>query len=310
MVSPTKNQDDMVNIDQELGSGSTKLDIDLSKTIKNGSEETLIPDIQVGCYEPSDTNEEITFSKSKELVMRPVSDMTIRDTRRKLERMHENHLLDVHDFQEKRIVHPEMEKFEILNAFREIRTKIIQKADGENKVIMVVSLQHGMGTTFNSVNLAAAFSYEGEKTSLLIDCDQSKRKLENFFPQEITYGLTDYLSDTSLGTEKIIYQTGIHRMRFIPIGSKGKAVGEFFSSERMKNFIVQIKKRYRDRYIILNTPPVETTADAAILSEVVDFVVFVLPYGKVSNQRLERGLKLLPKDKIIGFVINNKPRYV
>ena len=311
MPKDSDEKSNVVEIDQVLADKYTEIDFDLTDSALDSGEGAGELDIKLGDYIPyPDDNDKVDYSVNKSLVTRPNSDVTVRFGKRHLEKMRENKLLDVHDFQEKRIVHPDMERFEILNAFREVRTKILQRSKGENQVIMVVSLQHEMGTTFSSVNLAAAFSYEGEKTSLLIDCDQHRRKLEKYFNEDVEYGLSDYLVDNQIDIEEIIHQTGISRMRYIPIGQRKSMDGEFFSSERMSDFITQVKKRYSDRFIILNTPPLEVTADAAILSEVADLILIVLPYGKVSQQRLKKSIKLLPKEKIIGIVINNKIRYV
>jgi len=175
---------------------------------------------------------------------------------------------------------------------------------------MVVSLAHNMGGTFFAVNIGAAFSYEGQKTSLLIDCNQRRPKLNRLFDKDTKYGLTDYLHDSRIGANTIIYPTGIYRMNFIPIGNRKNAGGEFLSSERMQEFIHILKKRYADRYVILNAPPLEVSADAAILSEVADYIVIVVPYGKVTNSRIKKAVKLLPKEKIAGIVLNKTMNYV
>ena len=63
--------------------------------------------------------------------------------------------------------------------------------------------------------------------------------------------------------------------------------------------------------VVLETDKVsvEVTADAAILSEVADQIVVVVPYGKISNSRLQKALKLLPKKKIAGLVVNDLVKY-
>ncbi len=311
MTAEIDKVDNVYELDQLASNEDSEVDFDLSKEIDNKVADDAGEEVDIRLdriiegprdYDPVDDDHS--------LITRPPTDVTVRVGRRHLQRMRDQQLLDAHDFQERRIIHPDMDDYRIHNAFREIRTRLLQESGGKNLVIMVVSLQHGMGTTFTSVNLAAAFSYEGEKTSLIVDCDKTKRKIESYFPVEVDYGLTDYLDDRSIGTEKIIYQTGIARMRFVPVGRRRETIGEFFSSERMRDFIFQVKKRYSDRYVILNAPPLEVSADAAILSEISDRIVVVLPYGKVSNARLAKALKLIPREKIAGFVLNEKLQYV
>ncbi|MCP3689861.1 MAG: hypothetical protein GY784_15760 [Gammaproteobacteria bacterium] len=311
MATQPHEPDDIAAIERLLAdeASTTDLDIDLSKPIEQQKKPHNNSDAGFrGSRSDAIYDDDVLSSKA--LISRPDSDAAIRGMSRDLERMRENQNLGSHNLQEKRIVHQSMEKPGILNVFREMRTKLIQESLGKNLVIMVASLQHGMGATFTAVNLGTVFAYEGEKTSLVVDCNQGQGKLDRIFGSNINYGLTDYLNDTGMGTDEIIYQTGISRMRYIPIGKAQESVGEYFSSERMRDFVVTVKKRYSDRYVIINAPPVEVTADAAILSEVCDHIVFVLPYGKISNQRLEKALRLMPRKKIVGFVINDVVKHV
>ena len=307
MTSDSNKADNVIEIDQLLENRDQEIDFDLSDSEKTQGQTV---DFNFGEKKEKDVllGEDQTDHKS--IIKVPNSDITVRARGRQLELMADKSLLDINDFQERRIVFPEMDKYEILNTFREIRTKILQKAEGKNKVIMVVGLQPGAGASFSSINLAVSFSYEGEKTSLVVDCDQKKRKLEKIFDTDVGHGLSDYLEDSSIGVENIIYPTGINRMRYIPVGKRSDQTTEIYSSEKMSDVITQVKKRYSDRYIILNAPPLEVSADAAILSEVSDFIVVVVGYGKASSNRLGKALRLLPKEKIVGIVINNKTKYV
>jgi len=307
MTTESNNADNVIEIDKILDGRGDELDFDLSGSEKPHGQKV---DFNFGEKKVNDVGTDEDWTDHKSIIKVPGSDITVRAKGRQLELMADKSLLDINDFQERRIVHPEMDKYEILNTFREIRTKILQRAEGKNQVITVVGLQHGTGATFSSINLAASFSYEGEKTSLVVDCDQKKRKLENVFGTEVEHGLCDYLDDSSIGVENIIYPTGINRMRYIPVGKRSNQTTEFYSSEKMSDVITQVKKRYSDRYIILNAPPLEVSADAAILSEVSDFIVVIVGYGKASSNRLGKAIRLLPKEKIVGIVINNKTKYV
>ncbi len=295
----------VIHIDQLVGGDDLELDYDLTDYTGEDSSQIENPDIYLDNGTGELQDDEITYSSSRSLISRPGSEATILRGRKQLDKTYDR-VWEQKDFAEKRIIYPEMEQHEVLNAFKEVRTSILRNANEQNQVVMVSSLQYGMGATFNAVNLAAAFAYEGEKTALLVECDQRAKKLDQVFAQEVNFGLSDYLCDNEIGTEEIIFPTGIRRLKYIPIGGKQPYVGEFFSSTKMKEFITQVKRRYIDRYIILNAPPLEVSADAAILSEVCDQIVVVIPYGMVSNQRLKKALRLLPKSKITGVVVNKR----
>ncbi len=204
-----------------------------------------------------------------------------------------------------RIVHPNMPDYAVMNSFREIRTRLLQKSQGKNFICMVASLNRAMGATFTAVNLAAAFAYEGGKTSLLIDCNPRDRQLSEMLDLKDARGLSDYVVDPEMDAMDIIYSVGISRLRLIPFGSAIDTRREFLGSERMKEFIGVLKRRHIDRYIIIDAPPVELSADASILSELADYVLLVVPYGEVTNRRLRRVIKSFPADKIAGIVLNN-----
>ena len=120
----------------------------------------------------------------------PVSgshDITLRTGKKLLAKMGDRNNLDVFQLQQKKIIHPDVDDYSILNAYRKIRTHLLQKSGGSNFVLLVVSLAENMGSTFTAVNLAAAFAYEGEKTSLIIDCNLRNPKLHSIFDKEVTF---------------------------------------------------------------------------------------------------------------------------
>ena len=251
----------------------------------------------------------VDFSVSKDLVPigRKSTDSTVS---RELARMDDLAFLGASSLRQKRIVYEGMDDYSLMNSFREIRTRLLQKTENNNFVLIVASVSHNMGATFTTANLGVAFSYEGERTALLVDCDPLKSNLSGLFDLNETLGLSDYLNNTETDLSRIIYPTGISRIRLIPGGSVKNAGFRYLTSERMKEFLSVLKKRYKDRFIFINAPPLEDSADAAILSEFADYILIVVPYGKVSNNRLSNAIKSLPPEKIVGVVMNNCTRYV
>ncbi len=306
MPSKKENQKDSdgVSVDEliRLTSGDHPLDLDLTDRT-SGLSETRLDISLVTDLVPDQGGEELTRLQDRQ-------ELTLRSGKRHLKKIRSSGQLNQFELQAKRIIHPDMEDYSILNSFREIRTLLIQKSPGKNFVLLVVSLAHDMGATFFSVNIGAAFSYEGQKTSLLVDCNQQRPKLNRLFDTETRYGLSDYLHDPKIRSKNIIYPTGIYRMNFIPIGNRNNVGGEFLSSERMQEFIGILKRRYADRYLIINAPPLEVSADAAILSEVVDYIIVVVPYGKVTGSRINKAIKLLPQEKIAGLILNKRKNYI
>ena len=118
-------------------------------------------------------------------------------------------------------------------------------------------------------------------------------------------GFSDFLENPSISIEEVIYATGVPRLRLIPIGKSADIGPEYYTSYRMRQFIEELSGRYSDRYVILDVPPVSSTADARILSEYCDYVLLVVPYGKVTKDQLQRAIGNFPEDKLVGMIFNN-----
>lgn len=204
-----------------------------------------------------------------------------------------------------KVIYPGMKNREVLNAFRDIRTKLMQKAGDDNFVVMVTPVCNSGGGSFFSVNLAAAIALDRGKSALVVDCNLYQPSLHNIIPNETDLGLSQFLEDGSIKVEEIVYATGVNRLRVIPVGTGHEPALELFTSERMKHFIAEIKNRYPDRYIILDVPPITESADARIIQEFSDYCLVVLPYGKVSKSQVLSSVDAVIKDKLAGVVLND-----
>jgi protein-tyrosine kinase len=207
-----------------------------------------------------------------------------------------------------KIIHSEMTDGRVLNAFRELRTKIMQKSLDGNGVIMVTGVGFGGGTSFVARNLAAAFALDESKTALLLDCNFKHPQVAAAKAADGKLGLTDYLESDEVQVDRIIHQAGIDRLRLIPSGARCEVPAEYFTSVRMNRLLTQLKQRYAERYVILDTPPITESADTTIVAAMCDHVLLVVPYGKVTQAQVEAAVKAVDKDKLLGVVFNNEPQ--
>lgn len=194
----------------------------------------------------------------------------------------------------------------VTESFRYLRTQLLQKSNNENFIIMVSSVEEGNDSSFVSMNMAAAFAFDETKTSLVIDCDIKTKRIEEILDLEYEYGLLDFL-ENDLEVAEILKDIGIKRLRVIPAGRKTQIESDNFTNTRMKILLDNLVERYQDRYVILNSPSIMHSADASILVELVDYVVLVVPYGKVTGAELEKALGKVDKAKLLGVILNDVP---
>jgi Mrp family chromosome partitioning ATPase len=239
---------------------------------------------------------------------RPQGAIRRMDTARSLALLDEPKALTTRELEERRVIHRNDSVREQADAFRELRTRLLAAGGERNFVTLVAPVSHGCGGSFVARNLAAAFAFDDTKTSLLIDCDVLHPSQHTALRVDTSGGgLMDYLEDSSLDVAKILYRTGVPRLRLIPSGRLRETTGESFSSFRMRAMIDSVRSRYSDRYIILDSPSVLGSPDARILSELADMVVLVAGYGLVTPEKIESALASFPSEKVAGVVFNHLP---
>src|SRR3970282_431411 len=99
-----------------------------------------------------------------------------------------------------------------IDAFREVRTRLLAIANDLNIITPIAPVSRGSGGSFIARNLAATFAFDEAKSALLLDCDL-------FQPSQHTAlridahsgGLIDYLENPELRIADVLYETGIPR---------------------------------------------------------------------------------------------------
>lgn len=206
------------------------------------------------------------------------------------------------------IISQDMGENATVQAFRELRTRILQRTQGQNGIILVTSVTGDCGNTFVALNLGAAFAFDAGRTALLLDCNLKNSSLQNFFQEENPVGITDYLDHPEMDVASIIYPIGIERLRVIPAGSKRDIPTEYFTTQKARHLLEGIRQRYAERFVILDAPPMTESADTQILAELADYVLLVVPYGRVTGAQIDACIKSIDGRKFLGVVFNDEPQ--
>lgn len=192
-----------------------------------------------------------------------------------------------------------------IDAFREVRTRLLAIANDANIITLVAPVSRGSGGSYIARNLAATFAFDEAKSALLLDCDLFQPSQQTTLRIDAARGgLIDYLEDPDLRIADVLYETGIPRLRVIPAGNSPQLGFEYFSSFRMRLMIDSLRSRYPDRYLFLDSPPVLGAPDARILAELADVVVLVAGYGRDSPAAIARAAANFDPNKFAGVVFN------
>ena len=220
-----------------------------------------------------------------------------------ISKMESTKQLSHEDLDALKIVYPGSQQDKLINQLRDIRTEI-NKRQGKN-LIMVTSIDDQSGVSFFCKNMAAVTAFDSAKSSMLIDCNFQSNVMQNAFSLDKKPGVLDFIANTEIEEKSIIHETGIKRFRVIHSGSSDAESGEYFMHPRFRKLLFSLKNRYSDRTLFLDAPALLNSADARILMDLCDMVILVLPNGKVNKKHLETVAQSIPKDKLLGAVVNN-----
>ncbi len=197
------------------------------------------------------------------------------------------------------------EEFRIVK--RSLLLNAFAKGDSAIKngnIVLVTSTQPDEGKTFCAISLAMSMAAERDLTVLLVDADVSKSDVLNTLGIEGNKGLIDVIEDKNMDLSECLLKTNIPNLTILPAGKKHKLTTELLASERMGDIIDEIARRYRDRIIIIDSPPVLASSSASVLALHVGQILYVVEAERTREEELKDALKMIEKSKNINFLLN------
>lgn len=181
-------------------------------------------------------------------------------------------------------------------------------ADAGANVVMITSPMPGAGKTFLSANLAQALAMERDRTTLLIDADDTRATLSRALGLHGVPGFFDVMHDPKLPLEACLYGSDIPGLEFVPAGSRFDDSLELLTSNRARELINRLAHENRNRLVVIDCPPLLGTPNAVALSGLAGQILVVVEAGETSQPTITQALELLNRDKPIGLVLNKVPR--
>lgn len=178
------------------------------------------------------------------------------------------------------------------------------RSQGHSHVIMVTSARPAEGKTFTSINLALSMASERDITVLLVDADLAQPQVPAVLGIEAEKGLADVLTDPSIDMADVLIRTNVDNLSVLPAGRDIPHANELFASARMADFIDDVARRYRDRIIIFDSPPLLARSEPSVLATHMGQVVLVIEAENTSESAVREAVGLLGGHKNVGLVLN------
>ncbi len=232
-------------------------------------------------------------------------------------------------------------------AVRDLRTSLrVLLVDQQSPALVVTSPAPGDGKTFVTANLAASWALTGARV-IVVSADFRRPRLEEVFGLDVADrpGLSDLikanwkqteptddhtdgpgdqdptrgmaprrsrrgprpsLDDTAVSAH--LLETGIDGLQLLPVGVHLDNPSELFDSPGMQPVLDQL--HVLADVVILDTPPVLSAPDTAILGSLTQGAVIVASEGRTDRSDLERTAHRLEVTgcRVIGLVMNHVRR--
>jgi len=188
--------------------------------------------------------------------------------------------------------------------YKMLRSQLLFPAGGSvPKTILVTSAIPGEGKSIVSSNLAISIALGKQEHVLLIEGDLRRPSLATLFGLKNSRGLSDYLLEED-ELSNLLCKTAVDKLTLLPGGRLTKNPYELLSSQRMIDLLEEVRDRYQDRYIILDSTPAQVAAETSVLSKFIDGIILVVRYGKSSRKVIRETVEKIGKEKFIGVVFN------
>ena len=200
---------------------------------------------------------------------------------------------------------------QLLQEFRVIKRPLIRNALGKSaapvkngNLIMVTSALPGEGKTFAAVNLAMSIAMEVDSTVLLVDADVVAPTVPRVLGIAPAKGLMDVLTEPEPDLGSVILKTNLSRLSLVLAGRQHRRASELLASDAMAELLDEVSKRYPERIVIFDSPPLLATTESRALASHMGQVVVVVEADRTTHGTLEAALATVETCPIVLTMLN------
>lgn len=209
------------------------------------------------------------------------------------------------------LVSPDNARSQIAEEFRLVKRPIIDNATGKSaapiknaNLVMVTSSLPGEGKTFSAVNLAISVALEMDRTVLLVDADVARPSVPKLLGLSPELGLLDVLLDDKLDLSEVLLKTNIEKLTLLPSGKPQQRATELLASDAMGRLLAEMARRYTDRILIFDSPPLLLTTEARALAAHMGQIVVVVEAENTTHAALQQALAMIEACPIRLLMLN------
>jgi Mrp family chromosome partitioning ATPase len=194
-------------------------------------------------------------------------------------------------------------------SFDMLRTQVLQSMDGKDwRFLGITSPTAGCGKTVTAINLALSIGRQPERSVLLLDLDLRKPQVASCLGLKPKDGVLSVLENRSPLADAIV-EVGIGdcRMMVLPTESPTSRSSDRMASRAMSDLLQDVKREFQSQIIILDLPPLLSSADVLAVLPKLDCMLLVTAVGVTTSSQINESVKHLQSTEIVRLVANKMP---
>jgi exopolysaccharide/PEP-CTERM locus tyrosine autokinase len=207
----------------------------------------------------------------------------------------------------------------LADQFRVVKRPLIRNAVGKGatklahgNLIMITSALAGEGKSFTAVNLALSIANELDHTVMLVDADVARPSVMRMLGLADTDGRIEApgLLDVLEGRVEMasaLLKTSVDKLTLLPSGSPHERATEMLASDAMSRLLDEMARRYPDRIIIFDSPPLLQTTEARVLATHMGQVVVVVRAEQTAQAAVTDALATIEACPVRLMLLNRAP---
>lgn len=212
---------------------------------------------------------------------------------------------DFSKFGKHRIISNEQDP--VLNAYRILRTRILQKMEEHNwKTIAVVSPGAGAGKSVTAINLSIAIGSKQGSRATLVDLDFYRPRIAQYLGIKEPPSVIDFF-EGSKTLHDVTLKPDLADVLVLANERVSRRGAEFLTSAKSDELIARAVNEYHSRVVVFDMSPLLGCDDSIAFLPKVDCVLLVAASGQTRVPELKEALRLLGNTNVIGTVLNKAP---
>lgn len=187
-------------------------------------------------------------------------------------------------------------------AYKTLRTNI-ELCGSDIRTIVITSCTPNEGKTSVAVELARAFAEAGKRV-ILVDADLRKSVLVGRYKTgAVHHGLIHVLAGQKT-LEAVVHMTNIQNLYMIFAGPVPPNPSELLGGGKFKETLLSLRRQFD--YVIVDTPPLGSVIDAAVVARECDGAMLVIQNNGISRRFARKVKEQLEKTgcRVLGAILN------